>query len=122
MKALDHKSNSQGLSCDLILFLLTGMKVLEERDHTPRRLYALCSMTYLGAMLASNHSLQHVSYPTQVSNFSLFLFFSFFFFLSLRVSLDLSVFLSHSFFFLTLSSRIIERVGIKGHGGSFFWN
>ncbi|KAH9492425.1 hypothetical protein Btru_051076 [Bulinus truncatus] len=38
----------------------------KERDTTPNYLYAICSLTYLGAMLASNHSLQHVSYPTQV--------------------------------------------------------
>ncbi|KAK0059449.1 solute carrier family 35 member B1-like [Biomphalaria glabrata] len=38
----------------------------KERDSTPNYLYAICSLTYLGAMLASNHSLQHVSYPTQV--------------------------------------------------------
>ncbi|XP_064616148.1 solute carrier family 35 member B1-like [Liolophura sinensis] len=35
-------------------------------DKTPTSLYTLCSLSYLGAMLASNHSLQHVSYPTQV--------------------------------------------------------
>jgi UDP-galactose transporter B1 len=29
-------------------------------------MHALCSLTYLGAMLASNEALQHVSYPTQV--------------------------------------------------------
>ncbi|CAG5116641.1 unnamed protein product [Candidula unifasciata] len=38
----------------------------KEKDNTPSSLYAICSLTYLGAMLASNHSLQHVSYPTQV--------------------------------------------------------
>ncbi|GFO02629.1 solute carrier family 35 member b1 [Plakobranchus ocellatus] len=38
----------------------------KERDTTPKRLFAVCSLTYLGAMLASNHSLQHVAYPTQV--------------------------------------------------------
>ncbi|XP_014780800.1 solute carrier family 35 member B1 [Octopus bimaculoides] len=36
------------------------------KDSTPKILYALCSLTYLLAMLASNHSLQHVNYPTQV--------------------------------------------------------
>ena len=44
----------------------SGMTVTKENDRTPRRLYAVCSLTYLGAMVASNHSLQHVSYPTQV--------------------------------------------------------
>jgi solute carrier family 35 (UDP-galactose transporter), member B1 len=29
-------------------------------------MHAFCSLTYLGAMLASNEALQHVSYPTQV--------------------------------------------------------
>ncbi|XP_013385212.1 solute carrier family 35 member B1 isoform X2 [Lingula anatina] len=35
-------------------------------DKTPSSLYAICSLSYLGAMLASNHSLQHIPYPTQV--------------------------------------------------------
>ncbi|CAH1772926.1 unnamed protein product [Owenia fusiformis] len=35
-------------------------------DKTPIWFYISCSLTYLGAMLASNHSLQHVPYPTQV--------------------------------------------------------
>ena len=35
-------------------------------DTTPHTLYALMAFSYLGAMLASNHSLQYVSYPTQV--------------------------------------------------------
>ncbi|KAK3106460.1 hypothetical protein FSP39_020464 [Pinctada imbricata] len=38
----------------------------KERDQTPSRMYTICSLSYLGAMLASNHALQHVSYPTQV--------------------------------------------------------
>ncbi|XP_059141733.1 solute carrier family 35 member B1-like [Physella acuta] len=38
----------------------------KEKDTTPKSLYAVCSLTYLFAMLASNHALQHVSYPTQV--------------------------------------------------------
>jgi UDP-galactose transporter B1 len=29
-------------------------------------MYAICSLSYLGAMLASNEALQYVSYPTQV--------------------------------------------------------
>lgn len=29
-------------------------------------MHAFCSLTYLGAMLASNEALQHISYPTQV--------------------------------------------------------
>ncbi|KAL5010517.1 hypothetical protein ScPMuIL_012822 [Solemya velum] len=39
---------------------------VKENDTVPLKLYALCSMSYLGAMLSSNHALQHVGYPTQV--------------------------------------------------------
>lgn len=35
-------------------------------DTTPNLMYSMCSLTYIGAMLASNEALQHVSYPTQV--------------------------------------------------------
>lgn len=35
-------------------------------DTTPKWMHAICSLTYLGAMLASNEALQHISYPTQV--------------------------------------------------------
>jgi len=38
-----------------------------EQDHSPQSLYAVMSFSYVGAMLASNHALQFVSYPTQVS-------------------------------------------------------
>ncbi|XP_067686950.1 solute carrier family 35 member B1-like [Haliotis asinina] len=49
------------------IFALCARKIFQqERDSTPRTLYAMCSLTYLGAMLASNHALQHVAYPTQV--------------------------------------------------------
>ncbi|KAL8569821.1 hypothetical protein ACOMHN_006547 [Nucella lapillus] len=48
------------------LFAKIGMVASKEHNRTPRSLYALCSLSYLGAMLASNHSLQHVTYPTQV--------------------------------------------------------
>ncbi|XP_046542871.1 solute carrier family 35 member B1-like [Haliotis rubra] len=49
------------------IFALCARKIFQqERDSTPRTLYAVCSLTYLGAMLASNHALQHVAYPTQV--------------------------------------------------------
>ncbi|XP_021349736.1 solute carrier family 35 member B1-like isoform X2 [Mizuhopecten yessoensis] len=37
-----------------------------EKDSTPAKLYGLCSLSYLGAMLASNKALQFVNYPTQV--------------------------------------------------------
>ncbi|GAB1610151.1 solute carrier family 35 member B1-like [Argonauta hians] len=36
------------------------------RDTSSKGLYGLCSLTYLLAMLASNQSLQHINYPTQV--------------------------------------------------------
>ena len=36
------------------------------KDTTPVWMHAFCSLTYLGAMLASNEALQHVAYPTQV--------------------------------------------------------
>ena len=38
----------------------------DDVDTTSHHLYALCSISYLGAMLASNKALQWVSYPTQV--------------------------------------------------------
>ncbi|XP_072020094.1 solute carrier family 35 member B1-like [Amphiura filiformis] len=37
-----------------------------EPDKTPTRMYAICAVTYLGAMVASNSSLKWVSYPMQV--------------------------------------------------------
>lgn len=40
-----------------------------EKDSSPQSLYAIMSFSYVGAMLASNHALQFVSYPTQVTNF-----------------------------------------------------
>lgn len=40
-------------------------------DTTPKWMHAFCSLTYLGAMLASNEALQHISYPTQVLGKSL---------------------------------------------------
>lgn len=52
--------------CINAIFSKCAMMYFKEHDHTPKRLYVVCSMTYLGAMLASNHALQHVSYPTQV--------------------------------------------------------
>ncbi|XP_038077782.1 solute carrier family 35 member B1-like [Patiria miniata] len=36
------------------------------KDTTTTKLYALCSITYLGAMVASNSALKYVSYPFQV--------------------------------------------------------
>lgn len=35
-------------------------------DTTPSWMHAFCSLSYFGAMFASNEALQHVSYPTQV--------------------------------------------------------
>ena len=48
------------------VFISAKSQYQKERDTTPKKLYAMCSLTYLGAMLASNHALQHVAYPTQV--------------------------------------------------------
>ncbi|KAL4228977.1 hypothetical protein ACF0H5_012017 [Mactra antiquata] len=36
------------------------------QDTTPTKMYSMCSLTYLGAMLASNGSLRFITYPTQV--------------------------------------------------------
>ena len=38
-----------------------------DRDTTPNHTYAIMTLSYVGAMLASNHALQWVSYPTQVN-------------------------------------------------------
>ncbi|KAF4092850.1 hypothetical protein AMELA_G00026050 [Ameiurus melas] len=35
-------------------------------DHTRSWLYAVCALSYLGAMVSSNSALQYVNYPTQV--------------------------------------------------------
>lgn len=49
------------------LFAKAAMMLFtRETDTTPTKYYAACSITYLGAMLASNQALQYVSYPTQV--------------------------------------------------------
>ncbi|XP_033732057.1 solute carrier family 35 member B1-like isoform X2 [Pecten maximus] len=45
---------------------LVMMFWMREKDSTPAKLYGLCSLSYLGAMLASNQALQFVKYPTQV--------------------------------------------------------
>lgn len=37
-----------------------------EPDRTPTLMYVWCSLSYMGAMLASNMALQYVNYPTQV--------------------------------------------------------
>lgn len=42
------------------------MLFAREHETTPQTMYSVCSLTYLGAMLASNQSLQYISYPTQV--------------------------------------------------------
>lgn len=41
-----------------------------EPDDTPSEMYAACSFSYLAAMIASNHALQFIPYPTQVPSFS----------------------------------------------------
>lgn len=40
-------------------------------DQTKSWLYAVCSLSYLGAMVSSNSALQYVNYPTQVSPLAL---------------------------------------------------
>lgn len=37
-----------------------------QKDTTPQSMYAICSISYLGAMVASNAALKYVSYPFQV--------------------------------------------------------
>ncbi|XP_069119471.1 solute carrier family 35 member B1-like [Argopecten irradians] len=49
------------LAAKLVLMFWT-----KEKDSTPAKLYGLCSLSYLGAMLASNQALQFINYPTQV--------------------------------------------------------
>jgi hypothetical protein len=49
-----------------ILSFLVIYWTREPLDTTPRSMYGLCSLSYLGAMLSSNQALQYVSYPTQV--------------------------------------------------------
>lgn len=51
-------------SLSLLLLVLTFTK--PEPDKTPNYLYAVCAITYLGAMVASNAALKYVSYPFQV--------------------------------------------------------
>jgi len=49
-----------------VLMYNSADKTQKMSDTTPKWMHAFCSLTYLGAMLASNEALQHVSYPTQV--------------------------------------------------------
>lgn len=37
------------------------------RDNVPVKMYAFVAMSYLLAMMASNHALQYIPYPTQVN-------------------------------------------------------
>jgi UDP-galactose transporter B1 len=46
--------------------MLHATKHHQGADNTPWLYYALAAFSYLAAMIASNHSLQFVSYPTQV--------------------------------------------------------
>ena len=52
------------------LFALVALKLTssggDEVDRTPTYMYLWCSMSYMGAMLASNTALRWVNYPTQV--------------------------------------------------------
>jgi UDP-galactose transporter B1 len=48
-------------------FALTAMTLFRvSKSTTSQSLYGQCSVTYMGAMLASNWSLKYVNYPTQV--------------------------------------------------------
>ncbi|VDN42003.1 unnamed protein product [Gongylonema pulchrum] len=40
----------------------------KSRDNVPGRMYASMAMSYLLAMMASNHALQYIPYPTQRKN------------------------------------------------------
>jgi UDP-galactose transporter B1 len=51
-----------------VIYFCSAMALFsKDKDTTPMKMFAACSLTYLGAMLASNQSLQYISYPTQVS-------------------------------------------------------
>ena len=52
--------------CVFYLFYPAMSLFSKDKDTTPMKMFAACSLTYLGAMLASNQSLQYISYPTQV--------------------------------------------------------
>lgn len=52
-------------------FFLSAGRLLGRQDNlkkstVPYHSFALCAISYIGAMFASNQSLQHVNYPTQV--------------------------------------------------------
>lgn len=46
----------------LLAYILNG----SYKDEVPQKTYAFLSLSYLLAMMASNHALQFISYPTQV--------------------------------------------------------
>ena len=55
------------INCNCFSFF-EGMQLSNyDRDTTPNHTYAIMTLSYVGAMLASNHALQWVSYPTQVN-------------------------------------------------------
>lgn len=49
-----------------ICFLVISWTYESDKDTTPIYMYLWCSVSYVGAMLASNLSLRYVNYPTQV--------------------------------------------------------
>ena len=58
---LKHFANNKSV------FTFVVIKLQEpEPDQTPTKMYAICAVTYLGAMVASNSSLKFVAYPMQV--------------------------------------------------------
>ena len=48
------------------IFLVIKKTLKGTRDDTPVLMYLWCSISYMGAMLASNMALRYVNYPTQV--------------------------------------------------------
>lgn len=63
MNISSHQSSTSPLLYFIVRKFVTSK---DEVDTTSHHLYAMCSISYLGAMLASNKALQWVSYPTQV--------------------------------------------------------
>jgi len=46
--------------------MLLGGKTQHLLERSSQHLYAIMSLSYVGAMLASNYALQYISYPAQV--------------------------------------------------------
>lgn len=50
---------------NLIFAYATGSR-RANNDKTPKIIYFMCALSYVGAMLCSNYALVHINYPTQV--------------------------------------------------------